>query len=452
MQKRKTTEKAEKNVCESLVEALLNVPEKTKYGMNARLDLAELGIKPELFARIRPEGCIAKETIMEETIEFFSEYHKTMKTIGIPPDKHVTNENEDENPLSAGKSSEVSEEVFQKAHLYVERELAISKDSVSKTDAKPIALVELIDLDLLLKVTKVEGNDGVEVSCVIPIKKAAQKEKTTWNSVGIHKDSVKDIAHYTAICRESSQGAVDCHTDFEGQSRAQLLDKKTQQASALPEKDSIQPQVPLRLRLPLISFQPSKQLLLRSNTNEIHAQFKSARSISYARFIDEEEEDDMEVNIEKDKNEPEVTYPYEKVDPLNPLSPPSKSEPEDVTKAKNPIEHEDETVPTSVHEVGDDACISREERKRKGKVLSKLILDLGNEVCSSVKQGTTAMENLNEQVERDLYWTRVRAHEFYQEMIRRGFVFEERLNEAINVPIEDKKSPSSEPRGSSHDA
>ncbi|GJY25594.1 hypothetical protein Tco_0400320 [Tanacetum coccineum] len=58
----------------------------------------------------------------------------------------------------------------------------------------------------------------------------------------------------------------------------------------------------------------------------------------------------------------------------------------------------------------------------------------------------------NERVERDLYWTRVRAHEFYQEMIRRGFVFEERPNEAINVPIEDEKSPSSEPRGSPHDA
>ncbi|GJX82310.1 putative transposon, En/Spm-like protein [Tanacetum coccineum] len=41
----------EKNVCESLVGTLLNVPGKTKDGMNARLDLAELGIKPELFAR-----------------------------------------------------------------------------------------------------------------------------------------------------------------------------------------------------------------------------------------------------------------------------------------------------------------------------------------------------------------------------------------------------------------
>ncbi|GJX44540.1 hypothetical protein Tco_0261216 [Tanacetum coccineum] len=123
--------------------------------------------------------------------------------------------------------------------------------------------------------------------------------------------------------------------------------------------------------------------------------------------------------------------------------------------------------------------------KAKDEYYGKLILDLGNEVRSSVEQGTAAMEKLveklgnaedkveckklkkelkearfsntflrmqNERVKRDLYWTRVRAHEFYQEMIRRGFVFEERPNEAIDVPIEDEKSPSSEPRGSPHDA
>ncbi|GKA44432.1 putative transposase-associated domain-containing protein, partial [Tanacetum coccineum] len=39
----------EKNVAESLVGTLLNVPGKTKDGVNARLDLAELGVKPELF-------------------------------------------------------------------------------------------------------------------------------------------------------------------------------------------------------------------------------------------------------------------------------------------------------------------------------------------------------------------------------------------------------------------
>nr|GEW68921.1 hypothetical protein [Tanacetum cinerariifolium] len=141
------------NFGESLVRTLLNVPGKTKDGMNARLDMAELRIKPELFARQeeekttlpppgytltnaentsfmkrfatsrkqisfqeqdkicmkvikghvrnrdRPEGCIAEETITKEEIKFFSKYHKTMKIIGIPTDKHVTNENEDEKPL-----------------------------------------------------------------------------------------------------------------------------------------------------------------------------------------------------------------------------------------------------------------------------------------------------------------------------------------------------------------
>ncbi|GJS25362.1 hypothetical protein Tco_0453994 [Tanacetum coccineum] len=187
----------EKNVAESLVRTLLHVSRKTKDGVNARLDQAELGVKPELFSmqeedkttlplegytltnakkdtfcetlhnirvsqgycsnfsslvnlkdrkliglkshdyhmlmqeflpiairsimhpptryaiiRNKPEGCIAKETIAEETIKFFSEYHKSMETIGIPPDKHETDENEKGKPLSAGKSSEVSAELF----------------------------------------------------------------------------------------------------------------------------------------------------------------------------------------------------------------------------------------------------------------------------------------------------------------------------------------------------
>ncbi|GJX74398.1 hypothetical protein Tco_0312993 [Tanacetum coccineum] len=231
----------------------------------------------------------------------------------------------------------------------------------------------------------------------------------------------------------------------------------------------------------------------------------------------QEDEDDMEIDIEEDENEPELTYPYEEVDPLNPPPPASESEPDNEIEVENPIEHEDETVPVSVYEVGESstAAIPREDGDRllpgfmrrdidslfgrmvnfsrrlcgrktayalvekkseaKDKFYGKLILDLGNEVRSSVDQGTAAMERLveklgnvkekaeckklkkeleeaklsntflrmqNERVERDLYWTRVRAHEFYQEMIRKGFVFEERPNEAIDVPIEDVKSSS----------
>nr|GFA18047.1 hypothetical protein [Tanacetum cinerariifolium] len=116
------------------------------------------------------------------------------------------------------------------------------------------------------------------------------------------------------------------------------------------------------------------------------------------------------------------------------------------------------------------------KRKSKDEYYGKMILDLGNEVRSSVEEGTTVMENLvrklgkteekakckklkkemeearfgntllrmqNERVERDLYWTRVRAYEFYREMIRRGFVFEERPNKAIDVSIKDEESSSS---------
>ncbi|GJS02090.1 hypothetical protein Tco_0318598, partial [Tanacetum coccineum] len=139
---------------------------------------------------------------------------------------------------------------------------------------------------------------------------------------------------------------------------------------------------------------------------------------------------------------------------------------EDVIGVENTIEFKDETVPTSVHEVGESstapflredsdglftslirrdinslfsrmASLSRRlcgretahalvEKKGKAKdeYYGKLILDLGNEVHSSVEQGTA------------------------EQHIPSGFVFEERPNEAIDVSIEDEKSPSSKPRES----
>nr|GEV66972.1 putative reverse transcriptase domain-containing protein [Tanacetum cinerariifolium] len=188
------------------------------------------------------------------------------------------------------------------------------------------------------------------------------------------------------------------------------------------------------------------------------------------------------------------------------------------------IEHEDKTVPTSIHEVGESstALFLREDSdglfsglmrrdinslfgrmtslsrrlygrktahalvekkgKAKDKYYGKLILDLGNEVSSSVEQGTNAMEKVveklgnteekdeckmlmkelkearfsntflrmqNKRVKGDLYWTRVRAHKFYQEMIRRGFMFEERPNEAIDVSVKDEERTLKESRGES---
>nr|GEX60048.1 putative zinc finger, CCHC-type, retrotransposon Gag domain protein [Tanacetum cinerariifolium] len=106
----------------------------------------------------------------------------------------------------------------------------------------------------------------------------------------------------------------------------------------------------------------------------------------------QEEEDDMEVDIKEDENEPELTYPYKEMDPLNPSPPASESEPKDAIEVENPIEHEDETVPASVHEKG----------KANDKFYGKLTLALGNEVRSSMEQGTVVMEKQVEKHEDDM--------------------------------------------------
>nr|GEZ89958.1 hypothetical protein [Tanacetum cinerariifolium] len=103
-----------------------------------------------------------------------------------------------------------------------------------------------------------------------------------------------------------------------------------------------------------------------------------------------QEEDDMEVDIEEDENEPELTYPYKGVDPLNPPPPASESEPEDVIKVEDTVMSEDETAPSSVHEIasllrrlcGHETmhALAKKKEKAKDEYYGKLILDLGNEV------------------------------------------------------------------------
>ncbi|GJR27847.1 putative reverse transcriptase domain-containing protein [Tanacetum coccineum] len=208
----------------------------------------------------------------------------------------------------------------------------------------------------------------------------------------------------------------------------------------------------------------------------------------------EEKEEDMEVDVEEEENKPELMFPYKEADPLNPPPPASNSESDDVVeveimvKVENMVEHVDETVLASVHEVGESstatflqddgdsllpgfmrrdidslfgqiASLSRRpcgretahalvknKGKAKDKYYGKLILDLGNEVRSSVEEGVAAMENLSKS--REISIGLEFELEFYQEMIYRGVVFEERPNKAIDVPIKDEESPSSELQGS----
>ncbi|GJR73068.1 reverse transcriptase domain-containing protein, partial [Tanacetum coccineum] len=208
--------------------------------------------------------------------------------------------------------------------------------------------------------------------------------------------------------------------------------------------------------------------------------------------LEDEDEDPMEIDIEEDENEPELTCPYEETNSLNPPPPASESEPDDDIEVKNPIEHDDETVSVSVYEVGESftSAIPREDgdrllpgfmrrdidslfgqmvnfsrrlcgretayalaEKKRTDSMERLVEKLSNvkekaeckklnKELEEAKVSNTHLRMQNERVERDLYWTRVRAHEFYQEMIRKGFVFEESPNKAIDVPIEDVKSSS----------
>ncbi|GJS11375.1 hypothetical protein Tco_0368171 [Tanacetum coccineum] len=105
----------------------------------------------------------------------------------------------------------------------------------------------------------------------------------------------------------------------------------------------------------------------------------------------------MEVDIEEDENEPELTYPYEETDSLNPLPPASESEPDNEIEVENPIKHKDEAIPVSVYETAH--ALVEKKGEAKDRFYGKLILDLGNEVRSSVEQGTAAIERLVEKLE-----------------------------------------------------
>ncbi|GKE15031.1 hypothetical protein Tco_1422608 [Tanacetum coccineum] len=181
----------------------------------------------------------------------------------------------------------------------------------------------------------------------------------------------------------------------------------------------------------------------------------------------QEEEDDMEVDIEEDKNEPELTYPYEEVDPLNPPPPASESELEDVIEDENMIDdgllaglmrRDINSLFGLMDSLSRRLCgretahaLVEKKGKAKDEYYGKLILDLGNEVRSSVVQGTATMEKLVEKLGNAK--EKAECKKLKKELEEaRGFVFEERPNEAIDVPVENEKSPSSEPRGSPHDA
>nr|GFD14039.1 hypothetical protein [Tanacetum cinerariifolium] len=104
----------------------------------------------------------------------------------------------------------------------------------------------------------------------------------------------------------------------------------------------------------------------------------------------------------------QLIFPYVEANPLNPPPPASDSETDDVFEVEDMVEHEGEIVPNSF--------------------LEDMVREFGNveerAECKKLKK------------------------ELEEEMSRRGVLFEERPNEAIDVPVKDEESPSSKPWGS----
>nr|GEW76942.1 hypothetical protein [Tanacetum cinerariifolium] len=181
----------------------------------------------------------------------------------------------------------------------------------------------------------------------------------------------------------------------------------------------------------------------------------------------QEEEDNMEVDIKEDENDLKLTFPYEEADPLNPPPPASDSEPEDVIEVEDTVEPDDETIPASVHEVGESSTtfFLREDSddlfpglmRRDINSLFVRIAFISRRMCGHetthafVEKKGKAKEGYYGKLILDL--ERAKCKKLKKELEEaRGYVFEERPNEAIDVPVEDEESPSSEPRGSFRDS
>ncbi|GJW75977.1 putative reverse transcriptase domain-containing protein [Tanacetum coccineum] len=146
-------------------------------------------------------------------------------------------------------------------------------------------------------------------------------------------------------------------------------------------------------------------------------------------FVDEDEDPKQDEFEEED--------PQEEEDDM---------EPEDVNEVENPIESEDETVPTSVHKVGESSTAPFLHEDSDG-----LLHGLMRRDINSFFVGIKELPQLRKLVEKlGNTEDKVKCKKLNRELEEaRRFVFEERPNEAINVPIEDAKSPSSKSQESS---
>ncbi|GJR91197.1 hypothetical protein Tco_0215208 [Tanacetum coccineum] len=219
----------------------------------------------------------------------------------------------------------------------------------------------------------------------------------------------------------------------------------------------------------------------------------------------EEMEEEMDVDDDDEMNEPELIFPYEEADPLNPPPPGSDSKPEvEIVPARGPtfqlpphISRFSGSVyiqgePSSAAYVDDDGdslmpgCMRRdinslfeqvqslskqmsihetaharvEDREKAYRTLyAKLDTDLEDRVerkklerdLEEARLSNTILRMDKERIERYLYQTRAWAYGFYQEMVQVRAVREEGSSEVVDILATLGETSPHKPRGSPRD-
>ncbi|GKA71230.1 putative reverse transcriptase domain-containing protein, partial [Tanacetum coccineum] len=108
-------------------------------------------------------------------------------------------------------------------------------------------------------------------------------------------------------------------------------------------------------------------------------------------------------------------------------------------EVEDTVKPEDETIPASVHEVGESSTATFLREDSDGLLPGLMRRDINSLfVRSSVEEGTAAMENLVRKLGN--VEERAECKKLKKELEEaRGFVFEERPNEAIDVLVEDRR-------------
>ncbi|GJS85313.1 hypothetical protein Tco_0751854 [Tanacetum coccineum] len=134
-------------------------------------------------------------------------------------------------------------------------------------------------------------------------------------------------------------------------------------------------------------------------------------------------------------------------------------DPEDVIEVEDMVELEDETVPASVYEVGESSTapflrvdndgLLPDFMRRDINSLFGLMASLSRRL---VEEETAAIENLVKKLGDAEEKAKCKKLKQELEEARFSKTLLQRPNEAIDVPVKDEKSPSSEPRGSPRDS